>query len=212
MYTTVAEVLTALDMKIQERPLLKHLFSQAWSADAFSSSALQEYSKQSDRQGEVFPTSVSAIHANCPRPSVHQQLLENLLEEERGADNHSELCLRFAEALGAPRNAVTNTAPLPETSSLIQTFRTLTCGHSHPAGVATLLAYEAQVLEVAETKIAGLKQFCGVDNARGLAFFQVQLRVDRFHAETARQILREYVTSENVDEVVSSCAQAIDAL
>src|SRR5205823_13362475 len=89
---------------------------------------------------------------------------------------------------------------------------TLTRDHSYLAGVAALMAYEAQVPEVAETKIAGLREFYGVDNVRGLSFFQVHLQADRFHAETARQILREHITPENADEVVSSCEQALDAL
>src|SRR5262249_4629808 len=148
------------------------------SAGALSLSALQEYSKQYYRQVEAFPTYVSAVHANCSHLSVRQQLLENLLEEERGVDNHPELWLRFAEVLGVHRNAVTSAAPLPETSALIQTFRTLTRERSYIAGVATLLAYEAQIPEVAETKIAGLHNFYKVDSDRGLAFFQVHLQAD----------------------------------
>src|SRR5215467_15758342 len=124
MYTTVTDILTALETRIQERHLLKHPFYQAWSAGALSLSALQEYSKQYYRQVEAFPTYVSAVHANCPHLPVRQQLLENLLEEERGADNHPELWLRFAGALGVHRNDVTSAAPLPEISALIQTFRT----------------------------------------------------------------------------------------
>ena len=65
---------------------------------------------------------------------------------------------------------------------------------------------------MAETKIAGLREFYGVDSTQGLAFFQVHLQADRFHAETARQILQEHVTLENADEVVSSCEQALNAL
>ncbi len=208
----VTAILTALEAHIQARHLLKHPFYQAWSGGALSLSALQEYSKQYYRQVEAFPTYVSAVHANCPHLSVRQQLLENLMEEERGADNHPELWLRFAESLGVDRLEVMAATPLPETSSLVHTFRTLTREHSYLAGVATLFAYEAQIPEVAETKIAGLKQFHGVDNARGLAFFRVHLQADRFHAETARQILREHVSGENADEVVASCKQALDAL
>lgn len=212
MHKTVAEILAALETRIQERHLLKHPFYQAWSAGTLSLSALQEYSKQYYRQVEAFPTYVSAVHANCPHLPVRQHLLENLCEEERGADNHPELWLRFAEALGVQRSEVTSATPLPETSALVQTFRTLTREHSYLAGVTTLMAYEAQIPEVAETKIAGLQKFYGVDSTQGLAFFQVHLQADRLHAETARQILQEHVTLENADEVVSSCEQALDAL
>jgi pyrroloquinoline-quinone synthase len=212
MSQTSVEVLVILDKHIQERYLLTHPFYQAWSAGALSLRALQEYSKQYYRHVEAFPTYVSAVHTNCPSLPVRQQLLENLIEEERGADHHPELWLRFAEALGVPRDDVLSAAPLSETTALVQTFRTLTRESSYLAGAAALLAYEAQVPEVAEAKIAGLKQFYGVDNHRGLAFFQVHLQADRLHAETARQMLQAHLTPEHTGEVVTACEHALAAL
>jgi pyrroloquinoline-quinone synthase len=139
-------------------------------------------------------------------------LLENLIEEERGAENHPELWLRFAEALEVSRDDVLTAPPLPETAALIETFRTLTRDSSYLAGTAALLAYEVQIPEVAATKIDGLKRFYGVDNQRGLAFFQVHLQADRFHAETARQILREHLTPAHEDVIVNACEQSLFAL
>jgi len=206
------ELVTRLNRSIQERHLLTHPFYQSWNAGTLSRHALQEYSKQYYRHVEAFPTYVSAVHANCPSLPVRQQLLDNLIEEERGADNHPELWLRFAEALGVPRTDVLSAAPLPETTTLVQTFRSLTRESSYLTGTAALLAYEAQVPEVAATKIAGLKQFYGVTDQRGLAFFQVHLQADRFHADTARQILQEHITADNADEVVNACEHATAAL
>jgi pyrroloquinoline-quinone synthase len=212
MYSSSVEVLIALDERIQARHLLTHPFYQAWSAGTLSLRALQEYSKQYYRHVEAFPTYVSAVHANCPFLPIRQHLLENLIEEERGGENHPELWLRFAEALGVRRDEVTTAVPLAETTALVQTFRTLTRESSYLAGMAALLAYEAQVPEVAAAKIAGLKQFYGVDDPRGLAFFQVHLQADRFHADTARQILREHLTPESAEEVVTACDQSLSAL
>lgn len=207
-----SDVIAILDNCIQERHLLTHPFYQSWSAGTLSLHALQEYGKQYYRHVEAFPTYVSAVHANCPSLPVRQQLLENLIEEERGADNHPELWLRFAEALGVSRDDVLSAAPLPETTALVRTFRTLTRESSYLVGAAALLAYEAQVPEVAEAKSAGLKRFYGVDDQRGLAFFQVHLQADRFHAETARQMLRAHVTPEHTSEVVTACECALAAL
>jgi pyrroloquinoline-quinone synthase len=212
MYNLNSDVLATLDKYIQDRHLLTHPFYQAWSAGALSLSALQEYSKQYYRHVEAFPTYVSAVHTNCPSLPIRQCLLENLIEEERGAENHPELWLRFAEALGATRDDVITAAPLPETTTLVQTFRKLTRDCSYLAGTAALLAYEAQVPEIAEAKIAGLKQFYGVDDPQGLAFFQVHLQADQLHAETARQILRQHIAPENGDEVVAACEHALSAL
>ena len=90
MNNTVTEILSALEQRIQARHLLSHPFYQAWSAGTLSLSVSQEDSKRYYRQVEAFPTYVSAVHANCPFLPVRQHLLENLLEEERGADNHPE--------------------------------------------------------------------------------------------------------------------------
>lgn len=207
-----ADVLTILAQRIQGRHLLTHPFYQAWSAGALPLHALQEYSKQYYRHVEAFPTYVSAVHANCPSLPVRQRLLENLIEEERGADNHPELWLRFAEALGVSRDEVLAAEPLPETQALVQTFRKVTREAPFLAGMSALLAYEAQIPEVATAKIDGLKQFYGVDDQRGLSFFQVHLEADRFHADTAREIIREHVTPENTDEVLAACDQALAAL
>lgn len=212
MDRNISEVLSVLATRIQERRLLTHPFYQSWSAGTLSMSALREYGKQYYRQVEAFPTYVSAVHANCPLLPVRQQLLENLLEEERGAENHPELWLRFAEALGVQRGEVEATAPLPETTALVETFRTLTRERSYLAGVTALLAYEAQVPEVAVTKIDGLKRFYGITDQRGLAFFQVHVQADRYHAETGWQILREHLAPEQTEEVLNSCDQALDAL
>src|SRR5215470_9996173 len=141
----LTEILTTIETRIQERHLLRHPFYQAWSAGTLTLSALQEYSKQYYRQVEAFPTYVSAVHANCPSLPIRQQLLENLIEEERGAEHHLELWLRFAEALGVSRADVLAAEPLPETTTGVKTFRRLTREGSYVAGVAALLAYEAQV-------------------------------------------------------------------
>jgi pyrroloquinoline-quinone synthase len=208
----LTEILTTIETHIQERHLLKHPFYQAWSAGNLTLSSLQEYSKQYYRQVEALPTYVSAVHANCPVFPVRQQLLENLIEEERGAENHPELWLRFAEALGVNRDEVVSATPLPETQNLINTFRTITRDRSYLAGLVALLAYEAQVPEVAETKIDGLRRFYGINHERGLSFFQIHLQADRFHSDTARQILREHLTSAEADTLVPTCEQALDAL
>lgn len=212
MHNTITSTLATLETRIRERHLLTHPFYQAWSAGVLSRQALQEYSKQYYRQVEAFPTYVSAVHSNCPSLPVRQQLLENLIEEERGDNNHLELWLRFATALGVSRAEVVAAPILPETAAAVQTFRTLTRDHSYLAGLAALFAYEAQVPEVATAKIAGLKQFYGIEDPQAIAFFTVHQQVDRWHAETARQVLGASLTSDNAAEVVTACEQALEAL
>jgi pyrroloquinoline-quinone synthase len=57
--------------------------------------------------------------------------------------------------------------------------------------VAALYAYEAQVPEIAEKKIEGLRKFYGVTDAKGLAYFAVHLEADKAHRAAWREWLEE---------------------
>ena len=205
-------LVSTLDAQIAHKHLLTHPFYQAWSTGDLSLASLHEYAKQYYRQVEAFPTYVSAVHSNCPDLPTRQYLLENLIEEERGTENHPELWIRFAEALGLSRKEVLTADPDAETAALVDTFKTLTRDSSYLVGTTALLAYEAQVLEIAETKIDGLKKFYGVNDERGLAFFRVHLEADKYHADTSRQILEQQVSADETDQITSACDQALTAL
>ena len=98
---------------IEERSLLKHPFYQAWQKGELTLEHLRGYAGQYYHHVLAFPQYVSAAHAICPDQGERQELLENLIEEERGDENHPELWLRFAEGVGATRADVEATAPLP---------------------------------------------------------------------------------------------------
>ena len=85
---------------IMEYSMLKHPFYVAWTEGKLSQSVLGEYAKQYYAHVRAFPTYVSAVHSRCEDLGIRQKLLENLIEEERGEENHPELWMRFAEGLG----------------------------------------------------------------------------------------------------------------
>ena len=73
--------------------------------------------------------------------------------------------------------------------------------------------YESQVPDVARTKIAGLKQFYGVDDERTLQFFEVHIGADEIHAEVGAGMVRRHVTDAPEREVVLAPArECADAL
>ena len=89
-----------VDAIIDERSLLKHPFYQAWTAGTLPLDTLREYAKQYFHFEAAFPTFLSAMHARCEPGATRQALLENLWDEEHGADNHLALWLRFCDGLG----------------------------------------------------------------------------------------------------------------
>jgi pyrroloquinoline-quinone synthase len=198
---------------VEERSLLKHPFYQTWSAGGLTLERLRNYATQYYRHVEAFPRYLSALHSRCTDLETRQALLDNLIDEERGPENHPELWLRFAERLGAPRASVLAAEPSASTRALVDTFDYLARRGSVTAALAALYVYEAQIPPVAATKIAGLKQFYGVDDERSLGFFTTHRQADVFHAQTTAGLLQRHATTaEDARYAEEGAAAALNAL
>ncbi|MBI1884799.1 MAG: CADD family putative folate metabolism protein [Chloroflexi bacterium] len=202
-----------LEEIIAGRSLLRHPFYQRWAEGKLTLDSLRGYARQYYHHVLAFPTYVSGAHANCDDLGDRQELLENLIEEERGEKNHPELWLRFGEALGLAREEMVHSEPLPETSALIETFRDITRNGSFPEGAAALYAYESQVPDVAATKIDGLKQFYGISDRRGLEFFIVHKSLDVEHSRVTRDLVVKHAQDEETrDRAKAAARRAASAL
>lgn len=175
---------------VSEYAMLKHPFYVAWTEGRLSREVLAEYAKQYYAQVRAFPTYVSGVHSHCDDLGVRQELLENLIEEERGAENHPELWLRFAESLGATRDEVRTAELLPATQDSVNSLRALTQSEDYREGLAALLAYESQIPEVARTKREGLKDFYGIEDERAVSFFRVHESIDVLHQQVEMDLLK----------------------
>jgi pyrroloquinoline-quinone synthase len=207
------DVVATLDSMISERALLKHPFYQAWTAGTLTLERLQNYAVEYYPHVAAFPRYLSAIHSRCADIATRQTLLENLIEEERGADNHPELWLRFAEAIGVPRERVLEATASPASASLVRAFTKLASSGHVASGLAALYAYESQIPPVATAKIDGLRRFYGVDDERGLAFFTVHEKADVWHARTGAELLaRHCATDRDRELAVEAGDRALGAL
>lgn len=207
------DIIQELDALIEERSLLKHPFYQAWQKGELTRDHLQAYAAQYYHHVLAFPQYVSAAHAICPDQGERQELLENLIEEERGDENHPELWLRFGEGVGATRDGIEAASPLAQTDRLVSLFRDASGNRSFAEACAALYVYESQVPEVAKTKIAGLKQFYGIDDERTLQFFEVHIGADEIHAQVGANMVRNHVTDDaSRDAVLRTARECADAL
>ena len=205
-------VVRELKALVKARSVLNHPFYQAWQKGEVPMDVLQEYAGQYYPHVLAFPTYLSAVHANCPDLAIRQQILENLVEEERGDKNHPELWLRFAEGLGMTRKEVLAKRPLKSTKNLIDTFQKETREGSFPAGMAAMFAYEWQIPGVSQTKMDGLRQFYGVRDARSLEFFRAHIGLDEIHSEVAARIIAKNTkTPAARREVAGACTAVADA-
>lgn len=208
-----SDVMTKLDAIVAERSLLKHPFYQNWTEGSLSLERLRHYAVQYYRHVEAFPRYLSAIHSRCADIATRQAVLENLIEEERGPENHPELWLRFAEGLGVSRAEVLAAPPLPETSQLVSTFMRISHEQSVPEGLAAIYSYESQIPAVAAAKIDGLKRFYGISDGRSLAFFTVHQQADVYHAQTGAELIERHADSPVLRQAALEAARsAVDAL
>lgn len=197
----------ALDQAVEPFHLLKHPFYQRWVAGNLSLDELRQYAAQYYPHVAAFPRYVSAVHSQVEDPKLRRELLENLIEEERGEENHPELWMRFAEGVGANRRDLSEVTPLPESSNLVDTFHRLS-RFSAASGLGALYAYESQVPAIADQKIAGLWDFYGFKNERGLKFFRVHLEADNIHSATARNAFDKMTEDEKGEAIVAAKSAA----
>ena len=204
--------LDSIDRQIAAKHLLTHPFYLAWTRGELSREALADYARQYYHHVAAFPTYLSAVHAGSDDQPTRRQLLNNLIDEEAGSPNHPELWLQFAEALGVSKEEVHYSEKEPETSNLINTFRSVCSDGSTAEGLAALYAYESQIPAVCESKIKGLVENYDITSPRAYEYFSVHIEADREHAAAEREMLSEHVHNDNAPSAFTAVDRVLDAM
>ena len=195
---------------IAEKNLLNHPFYKLWSAGKLDQDILADYAKQYYKHVEAFPRYISLIHSQCANLEDRQVLLENLIDEERGSENHPKLWRDFAEELGIPSDEIVNFKEYTKTKYLVDKFFDL-CKESYAAGLGALYAYEHQTPGVSTSKIEGLKKFYNIDSIKALKFFEVHQGVDGWHTEEVAGLIEKLPADQKI-EASKAAAVAAEAL
>jgi len=204
------ELLDKIDAAIAEKNLLKHPFYQDWQEGKLSRESLQLYAAQYYRHVEAFPKHLRVLAART-EGAIRDIVLENLAEEENPSHPHPKLWRDFAETLGVSEDDISSCPALPGTQKVVETFREIVGDRTVAEAVAALYAYEAQVPEIATTKIDGLKKFYGVDSPKALAYFEVHEHADKAHREAWRGWLEEHASGDE-EEILTTTNEALNAL
>lgn len=194
------DIIEEIDKKIQERSILKHPFYQSWKMGELTLEMLQEYARQYYKHVAAFPQYLSAVHTKMDNAEDRKLILQNLMDEENGDNNHPELWLKFAEATGVTRSDI-GTVPTEETKKFVNNFKFF-ASKSIAEGIAALYAYESQIPKVSEEKINGLVKFYGVTSDAGLEYFKVHMQADIEHSAAERELIRKYATDEETRKMV----------
>src|SRR5215471_17315060 len=130
------EFLEALDRLVAEKHLLKHPFYVMWTEGRLTRENIKEYAISYYPHVAAFPRYVSGVHSGCEDAVLRQDLLENLVEEERGEQNHPALWRRFASAMGAGDSDLAVRPRTPEIGDAIREFLQTTRTGSVAEGLA----------------------------------------------------------------------------
>jgi len=207
------EFLARLDQLVSEKHLLKHRFYVLWQEGRLTRDDLRRYAVAYYPQVANFPRYVSGVHAACEDASLRQELLENLIEEERGAENHPALWRRFAASVGADASDLAASPGTPEVAAAVAEFLRATRSTSVAEGLAALYAYESQIPEIAKSKREGLAAFYGIHDSEATRFFTVHEQADVWHRQVEREALgRCATTPEEREQALESARRCLEAL
>ena len=148
-----------------EKHLLKHPFYVMWTEGRLT--------RENIRSTRSPIPHVAAFHPIClestrvARAVLRQELLENLVEEERGEQNHrpsgAVLPRRWV-----PASRISPFAPAPESETRCE-FSQMTRSSSVSEGLAALYAYESQIPEISKTSARALRPSTGSETPRRCA-------------------------------------------
>lgn len=205
------EFLALVDGAIAERSLLQHPFYRDWQAGTLRRERLQLYAAQYYLHVEAFPAHLSEL-ASRTKGALHALILENLADESDVAAPHPKLWRDFAAAVGVSGESLWTISALPGIRRLVETYDEICRMRPVAEAVAALYAYEAQVPEIATTKMEGLQRHYGVTSRQGLAYFAVHEEADRVHRAAWRGWLEDTVSSEESDGVLATVETTLAAL
>jgi pyrroloquinoline-quinone synthase len=163
-------------------------------------SGLKPFAVQFFLQVREFPRAVSALHANCSDPHERIELAESLYEEETGrisgcGMSHPELFIRFGEAVGLKREAMTEGVALPGTRALIDWFELSSKQRSFIEGAAAInLAAEGQVPGSFGPLARSLEDHYGLSRD-AVSFWDVHEIADQEHSDVGSNIVVRSATT-----------------
>jgi pyrroloquinoline-quinone synthase len=198
-----------LKESIADLHLLSHPFYQAWTEGKLTQEQLQHYAAQYKPFVDAFPRFVSALHSNCENPQARAEILENLMDEEGATGRsapHPKLWQDFMDGVGATKTDAYGAASLASK----ETFLKL-CKSSYEEGLCALYSYEYQTPAIAKTKIEGLKEFYGIDDAKTLDFFTVHGVADVYHSQTCEKLI-DAIPADRQAAALQAARQAAQSL
>jgi pyrroloquinoline-quinone synthase len=179
--------------------VLEHPFYVRWSAGELSREELALYAGQ-------YRHATEALARLCREtaevaPDRRRGEMEAHADEE---ESHVGLWDGFVEAAGGEIGA----EPTPETAECVSTW---TSADGYLGQLGRMYAIESGQPDISRIKREGLARFYGIDGGAGSEYFRVHEEADHAHAEEARRLIDEAMSSEDADAIVAAAESAFRA-
>jgi pyrroloquinoline-quinone synthase len=201
-YYYMSTLVERIDLEIERHSLLKHSFYKMWLEGKLSLDDLRGYSKEYFQLVKAVPNIVQNIISSPSTldKATSKGIYQNLKEERE----HIEPWIRFAFAIGVPRNELLNYIATDKTYAAVSDLSRLT-KLSLEEAAAAMYAYEMQLPKISRSKIDGLHKFYQMDNNTDATnYFEIHEETDIRHAELWRNIIQQ--TSAEKEEVALKAA------
>ena len=202
--TYMMTLVERIDLEIEKYSLLKHSFYKMWSEGKLSLDNLRDYSKEYFQLVKAVPDFVQNVVFTSSSSTINKSRNKNIdqnLKEER---EHIEPWIRFACAIGVPRNELINHIAADKTYAAISELSHLTTLSLEKAAAA-MYTYEMQLPKISRSKIDGLHKFYGMENNTDATnYFEIHEETDVRHAQSWRNIIEQ--TSPEKEEAVFNAA------
>jgi pyrroloquinoline-quinone synthase len=176
---------------------LCHPFYERWSAGELTLEELGSYSGQYRHAvGAIAEMSAAAASSAPDRPELARHAAEEL--------GHVRLWDGFVAAVGGS----VEDEPTPETAQCVDTW---TGDRELLPTLAKLYAIESGQPEISRTKREGLRDFYGIEEGAGTAYFTVHESRDTQHAAEVRELIEELARDADADGLVSAATAAFRA-
>ena len=159
---------------------------------------LRGWAIQDSHYRRAVPRLAMVRYLRCTDPEIQLQLAEVLAEESEGgyygSSGHYELFLDFCEALGASRDEVNNSRPLPGPAAHVYWAELIAWTQPWFVAMSAQLAGEGQFPAATAKMHEGLRKHYGLSDAQ-TAFFDVHGEADEEHGEFVENIIRKYLVT-----------------
>jgi len=200
----MSSLVERIDLEIEKFSLLKHRFYKMWSEGKLSLDNLRGYSKEYFQLVKAVPDFVQNIVSSSSSSVLNEAAGKDVDQNLREEREHIEPWIRFAHAIGVPRNELINHIAADKTYAAVYDLSHLTTLSLEEAAAA-MYAYEMQLPKISRSKIDGLQKFYGMqNNTDATNYFEIHEETDVRHAQLWRNIIKR--TSPEKQEAVFNAA------